>query len=104
LSIFDELTSNEEEELLNKLANYISKLGMEAPAIIFLEMLKPISVLASQTTLYTAAPVLELFGIRGYRYTKLFSKRDSVERLIEKIEKLVENAKNKKHSNRCAPT
>ena len=95
MSIWAELTPEEEEELLNKLANRVSRLGFEVPAILFLEMLKPISVLASQTTLYYAAPMLELFGVEGYKYSKLFSKRDAVEKLIQKIEMLTQKTKGK---------
>jgi len=79
------------------------RLGLEIPAIMFLEVNKPLSSITSQTALLVVAPILELFGIRGYKYSKLFSKMDNVERLIQEVERLAEKQKQREHSMRRRP-
>lgn len=98
LDVLKELTPEEEMQLIKKLAINIMKLGIELPAIMFLEVNKPLSSLTSQTALLVAAPVLELFGIRGYKYVKLFSKMENVEKLIQEVERLTQEQEQREHA------
>lgn len=80
---------NEEEtmEVIEELATTILKRRLEVPAVLFLEMNKPMSVVASQG-LVVAMPFLgPIFGpAKMARFTRFLGTRQNVERLIERIE------------------
>jgi len=85
------LTEEKEKQLIDKIAGTIVKRQMEAPAILFLETVKPLSFLSSQLALFTVSPFLTLFGEYqqdGYNVINLFEKPGNVERLIVTIESL----------------
>ena len=85
------LTEEKEKQLIDKIAGTIVKRQMEAPAILFLETIKPLSFLSSQLALFTVSPFLTLFGEYqqdGYNVINLFEKPGNVERLIVTIESL----------------
>jgi len=80
-----ELTPEKKREMIDKLAERIKRMKLEAPAIIILEMFRPASSILSQIYGLYAAPFMELFGIRGYDYALLFSDEKNVKDLINKI-------------------
>lgn len=87
----DQLTPEERDKLVDELAQKIVDRRMETPAIMFLEMHKPVTFLASQSMLVASPFLVPLFGAEGVeRYSKLFSTVDNVELLIERIEELSE--------------
>jgi hypothetical protein len=83
-----ELTSEEEEKLINNIAKTVVDRGLEAPAIMFLEVAKPVSFIASQFAILALGPLQWLFELEGPKYTGLFMKRENVGRIIERIEEL----------------
>lgn len=87
-----ELTPQQEEELIEKLAQFIVKRKMETPAILFLETLKPLSFVGSTLTMIYVAPFLDIYGMNINQYTMLFQKRENVERLLQRIEALIEES------------
>lgn len=85
----DQLSAEERERLIDELAQKIVDRHMETPAIMFLEMHKPVTFLASQSMLVASPFLVPLFGAEGVeKYSRLFSSVDNVERLIERIEEL----------------
>jgi hypothetical protein len=84
--LLSELAPETEERMLCGLADTVVRYGLETPATFFLETMKPLAVYTSAFTLTIGAPVLELFGVDGYKYASLFQKRDSVEKLMKRIE------------------
>lgn len=86
-----DLSSEERDKLIEDLARKIVDRRLETPAILFLEMHKPVAFLGSQALL-AASPILApLFGLEGpEKYSRLFSSIDNVEMLIRKIEDLSE--------------
>jgi hypothetical protein len=87
--IEDGLSPEDREKLIDELAQKIVKRGMETPAIMFLEMHKPVSFLASQTMLVASPFLAPIFGFEGVeRYSRLFSTQENVELLIRRIEDL----------------
>ncbi len=85
----DQLSSEERDKLIDELAQKIVDRRMETPAIMFLEMHKPVTFLASQSMLVASPFLVPLFGAEGVqRYSRLFSSVDNVELLIERIEDL----------------
>jgi len=88
-----ELTAEEEDRMINHLAEIIVSYGMDVPAIAILTVERPISSILSQTLGVMMAPFVELVGVRGYHYVALFNKKENVDRLMVKIEELCEKSK-----------
>ncbi len=83
----EDLTLEEEETLLRKAAKEIRGRKMETPAIWFLEMHKPLSYVAANSSIALSPFLVPLLGYDFvHNYSRLFSKRENVERLIQKLE------------------
>jgi hypothetical protein len=87
MSEFD-LTEEEERKLINSIAKLVVDKGLEAPAIMFLEVTRPLSFIASQLAIVALGPLEWLFELQGPKYTGLFMKKENVGRIIERIEEL----------------
>lgn len=87
MSEFD-LTEEEERKLINNIAKLVVDKGLEAPAIMFLEVTRPLSFIASQLAIVALGPLEWLFELQGPKYTGLFMKKENVSRIIERIEEL----------------
>ena len=83
-----ELTEEEEQKLINNIAKIVVDKGLEAPAIMFLEVTRPLSFIASQLAIVALGPLQWLFELEGPKYTGLFMKKENVNRIIERIEAL----------------
>ena len=77
------------EKIIDEIASYIHKRKLEAPAIMFLEMNKPLSLFYS-SLFYVSTPVLGAFmGVdRMKKLYLLMENRENIEKLICKIEEL----------------
>jgi hypothetical protein len=83
----NEQTEEETQALLDKCANEIRRRQLEAPAIVFLEMHKPVSNVFAHAGLSMAPFLVPLFGFDFVNdYSNLLQKRDNVERLICMLE------------------
>ena len=89
------MTPEEEEELIQKVAMLITKRGWEGPAIILLEMIKPVSFISGELGRLFLAPLLVLIWPEGFSYLNTFEERKNIERVIKKIEETVEEQKKK---------
>ncbi len=76
-----------EEEFLNRVAERIKKMGLEAPAVLFLEAHKPLSFIGGQF-LYFSLPFLgAIFGFQNVSlFAKILSTQEGVEKLLRKLE------------------
>lgn len=100
--IFDELGESLSEEDIQKvaddIANAVVKRGVVAPAIMFLEMNKPLSFIASQGLIITMPFLAPFIGAdKTGRYSRFFKDSENVERLIQRIEELAEEQDRKKN-------
>lgn len=83
----EELTEEETEALLDKAAEQIRKRRMEGPAILALEMHKPLSGVASHAMVAFAPFAIPFFGYDGvHNMSRLLKDRQNVERLIQRLE------------------
>ncbi len=82
------MTEEEEQKLINNIARLVVDKGLEAPAIMFLEVTRPLSFIASQLAIVALGPLQWLFELEGPKYTGLFMKKENVGRIIERIEEL----------------
>ncbi len=83
-----ELTEEEERKLIDNIAKLVVDKGLEAPAVMFLEVTRPLSFIGSQLAILALGPLQWLFELEGPKYTGLFMKRENVGKIIERIEEL----------------
>lgn len=84
-----ELTPERRDALIDQVAGQIVRRRMETPAILFLEMNKPVSFIASQGMVALSPFVAPFVGFQNVRLaSRLFEDRQNVERLIRRIEDL----------------
>jgi hypothetical protein len=83
--IIPQISAKREQELIEKIVSHIKKMKMETVAILTLEMYRPVSRPFGQIYGFYSAPVLELFGLRGYDYALLVSKKKNVEEIIRRL-------------------
>lgn len=93
MNLLRNLPVEDDDAALEEVAQRVVQEGMGTAAIVFLESSKPISFLTGQAAI-AATPILGGFiePMRLERYADLFSNRDFIERLIQRIEEL-ENAR-----------
>jgi hypothetical protein len=85
----DDLTPQERDDLIEKIAQGVVKRGMQTPAILFLEMHKPLTFVASQSLVVSSPFIAPFVGIGNIQLAaKLIEKRENIELLIERIEEL----------------
>ncbi len=80
--------NEKDQALFDRLAEFVVKRKMAAPAILFLESTKPLNFIGSQFLIVLGPLIKVFFNIAEYdRIVELMEKRDNVERLICTIEK-----------------
>lgn len=80
--------NEKDQTLFDRLAEFVVKRKMAAPAILFLESTKPLNFIGSQFLIVLGPLIKVFFNITEYdRIVELMEKRDNVERLICTIEK-----------------
>ena len=87
--ILDEIPQDEQRELLEKIAMQVVKRRLTAPAILFLEMCKPLNFLGSQVLIALNPFVQVVFNTTEYQKFALIIEKDAnVELLIRLMEEL----------------
>jgi len=90
----EEITPEDEDQVIEWTAREFHKYGLDAAAILFLESGKPLAFIGSQIGSVFVMPFLPFFGdtayTKGDRFFKVFQKHENVERLIKRLEELSE--------------
>jgi hypothetical protein len=86
--ITEGLSEERKNQLIEAMTRRVVEHGLIAPAIIFLESVKPLAKVGGYTLILFSAPVLGLFGINGYELVGFFSDRQNLERLIKRLEEV----------------
>lgn len=82
-----ELTEEETEALLNKAAMEINNRKLRTPAILALEMHKPLAAVGGSAAIVFAPFIVPILGFDFVNnYSRLLSKRENIERLVGMIE------------------
>lgn len=85
----EKLDKEGESELIEKLAGEIHRRRLETPAILFLEMHKPLGNVAAHAMMGFSPMIGPFVGIENLAaYSRLAANRESYERLIERLEEL----------------
>lgn len=88
------LTQERKAEMIEKLAGEIHKRRLETPAILFLEMHKPLAGLASQSLVVFSPFLIPFVGIGNIDdYSQLAGDRGAVEALVTRLEELRDTSK-----------
>jgi hypothetical protein len=83
----EELTEEETEALIEKAANEITRRKLDTPAMLLFEMHKPLSFVGSQAAIVFSPFLVPFLGFDNVNnYSRLFAKRENVERLLQRIE------------------
>lgn len=80
--------SKKESELIEKAARRIVDTDVEGFVIWFLETIKPVVWIGGELALFYLAPFLPLLDNYGYDFLDTFEKRENIELLIKRVEKL----------------
>ena len=95
-----ELTSEDEDEMIGKIAQKIHEYGLDVAAILMIESVKPLSYIGAQMGRFFISPFLPIFGenlgINGEKFFQIFEKRENVEKLIKVVEKLTQEEEERK--------
>ena len=87
----EELTPEQENELINNIAQAIHKRKMETPAILFFEMHKPLAGIVGQSVVVFSPFITPFVGFDAVNdYSRVLGSRATVEKLILKLEELRE--------------
>ena len=90
--------SEEELALLDKAAGFVVKKRMSAPAVLFLESLRPLSFIGSQAMVFLQPVVASFFSPLEYeRLAQILERRESIGLFIERIQE----SQDKKVKKRC---
>jgi len=83
----DDASPEETEALVDKCAEEISKRKLQAAAILFLEMHKPLANVGGNLALVGSPFLVPFLGLQNVNnYTQVFSKPENVEKLIQRLE------------------
>lgn len=101
----NDVTPEDEEEMVRKAAEMIHKSGMDTAAILFLESVKPLVYIGGQMGRFLISPWLIIFGEKidrgGEKFFAVFEKRENVEKLIKLLEKKTEEESEKRKEERA---
>ena len=82
----EDLTKEDEERIIDRIATEVVSRGLDSVAIMILESIKPMTYIGSQLTMVFTTPFL---GDIGIDYIKFFEKQQNVERVLQRIEQEV---------------
>ena len=88
--VLEDIPESEQRALLEKVATWVVRRGLTAPAIVFLETGKPLNFLGSQLLIAFSPFIQAMFEGKGDEYQKfalILEKDANVELLIEFIER-----------------
>ena len=100
----EESSSAADRAVIDRIAKRIYDTGFITPAVLALEMVKPLALLGSHTMIFFGPIVSAFIKADGYyRAAELFEEPENVELLIVRLEQMEAEHKNKqteKHSER----
>jgi len=81
-----EYTAEEQEQLLDRIADQIVRRRLELPASMFLEMHRPLRFFAGQGLLFASPLLGTFFGLEEvYKFSRLVEDPTAIDRLLERI-------------------
>jgi hypothetical protein len=85
-----ELSRQERDEILDRLARQVTRRRLEVPAMLALEMHRPLTFLGSQALVVFTPMLAPLFGLDNLqKLSKLLEEQENLDRLLDRIDELV---------------
>jgi hypothetical protein len=82
-----EYTPEEQEKLLDRVAEQVVRRRLQMPAALFLELHRPLRFLAGQGLLLASPLLGSLFGLEEvYKFSRMVEDPHTIDRLLERIE------------------
>jgi hypothetical protein len=95
-----DITPEEEDEIVKKIAKKIHEYNIDIPSILLLEGIKPLTFVGSQIGRFTVSPFLSLLGddvgLMGEKILRVFEKRENLEKIQVYLEELEKKKKEEK--------
>jgi len=99
-----DLSPEEEEKLVKEIAEKMYNYGVDVPALLVFETMKPFSNLSSQLGRFALSPFLPLLGddlgFAGEKWLQIFEKEENVEKIIKHLEELSDKDNKDKSENK----
>jgi len=93
IPISDLPPEEQDKALLEAVARKVVQMGLSVPAVFFLESTKPLSFIGSQALVFLEPFVKSIFNLASYdRFVALMEDRSNIEKLIQRIEDLDDQA------------
>lgn len=90
-------TEEEMDAMIEKIANLIIKYGLETPAILFFETIRPLSLMGGSLARVFVAPWFHLVGLNTRNVINTLEEPKNIEKLLKLIEeRTAEEEKEKK--------
>jgi hypothetical protein len=100
-----EVTPEDEDEMIRKIAEKIHQYGLDVAAVLMIETVKPLSFIGAQMGRFFVSPFLpalgENIGMSGEKFLQIFEKRENVEKLIKAVEELTEEEEERKKAEKA---
>lgn len=96
--LLERLPEEKEREVIERIARRIASYGLEVPAILFLELHKPLANLLGHSLLFAFPFLAPFFGVNALKdATAVLSTEEGIEALIKRIEEIAAQKKAKQH-------
>lgn len=97
------LSDERRDEVVDKLASWIIRKRLATMATVFVEINRPLTFLSSQALLFGNQILAEIFGEKNiHEAYQLLSDRQNADRLLDRIQHLSDNEREKKEQAREA--
>lgn len=87
-----DVTPEEEDEIINRIAQEIHKQGFDVPAVFMIQSVRPLSYFGAQMGRLFVTPFLPIFdeslGIKAEKFLEIFENRGNIDKLINAVEEL----------------
>ena len=100
-----EVTSEDENEMIGKIAQKIHEYELIVPAILVFASIKPLSFIGAQMGRFFISPFLPAFGenigISGETLLQIFEKHENVKKLLKSVEALSREEEERKKAEKA---
>ena len=84
----DAVISEKEMEMIDKFAQWIVDSELEAPSLTLLHMIRPLARIGGDLAYFYLGAFIPLLDNYGYDFLDTFEKKENVELLIQKVDRL----------------
>lgn len=100
-----DVTSEDEDEMIGKIAQKIHEYGLDVAAILAIRSFSPMSFVGAQMGRLFVSPFLPAFGenigISGEKFLQIFEKPENGKKLLEAVEALAREAEERKKAEKA---